>query len=102
MDFSVNAMRSAEIWNIWKYHNLIEYFWKIMKSTFKIKSMRLQGDGIYAGLLVKIFSYLLAVRLKSQREYLKLSLVQIMRKIRKENELRELLEEHFHPEVPIS
>lgn len=102
MDFSINAMRSAEIWNIWKYHNLIEYFWKIMKSTFKIKSMRLQGDGIYAGLLVKIFSYLLAVRLKSQREYLKLSLVQIMRKIRKENDLRELLEEHFHPEVPIS
>ncbi|MCI5136755.1 MAG: hypothetical protein D3920_17200, partial [Candidatus Electrothrix sp. AW2] len=43
---------------------------------------RLQGDGIYTGLLVKIFSYLLAVRLKSQREYSKLSIVQIMRKIK--------------------
>jgi hypothetical protein len=99
MDFSVNAMRGAEIWSIWKRHNLIEHFWKILKSTFKIKSMRLRGDGIYAGLLVKIFSYLLAVRLKSRGEYLKLSLVQIMRKIRREHDLRELLEEHFHPEV---
>ena len=101
MDFSVNAMRSAEIWHIWKYHNLIEYFWKMLKSVFKIKSMRLQGDGIYVGLLVKIFSYLLAVRLKSRREYSKLSLVQIMRKIRREKDLRELIEEHFHPGVPV-
>ena len=102
MDFSVNAMRGAEIWHIWKHHNLIEYFWKILKSTFKIKSMRLQGDGIYTGLLVKIFSYLLAVRLKSQREYSKLSIVQIMRKIRRENDLRALLEEHFHLGFPVS
>ena len=63
--------------------------------------MRLQNDGIYAGLLVKIFPYLLAVRLKSQREYSKLSLVQIMRKIRRENDLRELIEEHFYSGVPI-
>ena len=102
MDFSVNAMRGAEIWHIWKNHNLIEYFWKILKSTFKIKSMRLQGDGIYTGLLVKIFSYLLAVRLKFQREYSKLSIVQIMRKIRRENDLRALLEEHFHLGFPVS
>jgi hypothetical protein len=102
MDFSVNAMRGAEIWHIWKHHNLIEYFWKILKSTFKIKSMRLQGDGIYTGLLVKIFSYLLAVRLKSRREYSKLSIVQIMRKIRRENDLRALLEEHFHLGFPVS
>lgn len=100
MDFSVNAMRSAEIWHVWKYHNLIEHFWRTLKSVFKIKSMRLQGDGIYVGLLVKIFSYLLAVRLKSRREYSKLSLVQIMRKIRREKDLRELIEEHFHPGVP--
>ncbi|MCI5136602.1 MAG: hypothetical protein D3920_16395 [Candidatus Electrothrix sp. AW2] len=102
MDFSVNAMRGAEIWHIWKHHNLIEYFWNILKSTFKIKSMRLQGDGIYTGLLVKIFSYLLAVRLKSRREYSKLSIVQIMRKIRRENDLRALLEEHFHLGFPVS
>ncbi|MCI5136411.1 MAG: hypothetical protein D3920_17390, partial [Candidatus Electrothrix sp. AW2] len=62
----------------------------------------LQGDGIYTGLLVKIFSYLLAVRLKSQREYSKLSIVQIMRKIRRENDLRALLEEHFHLGFPVS
>jgi hypothetical protein len=102
IDFSIDAMRGAEIWHVWKHHNFIEYFWKILKSVFKIKSMRLRGDGIYAGLLVKIFSYLLAVRLKSQGEYSKLSLVQIMRKIRRENDLRVLMEEHFHPRILVS
>jgi hypothetical protein len=60
--------------------------------------MRLRGDGIYAGLLIKIFSYLLAVRLKLRREYSKLSIVQIMRKIRREHDLIKMMEEHFHPE----
>jgi hypothetical protein len=98
MDFSVNFMRGAEIRHIWKQHNLIEHFWKMLKSVFKIKSMRLRGDGIYAGLLIKIFSYLLAVRLKLRREYSKLSIVQIMRKIRREHDLIKMMEEHFHPE----
>ena len=98
MDFSVNFMRGAEIRHIWKQHNLIEYFWKLLKSVFKIKSMQLRGDGIYAGLLIKIFSYLLAVRLKLRREYSKLSIVQIMRKIRREHDLCRLMDEHFHPE----
>ena len=102
MDFSVNAMRGAEIWHVWKQHNLIEYFWKILKSVFKIKSMCLRGNGLYAGLLVKILSYLLAVRLKYQKEFSKLSIVQIMRKIRRENELKGLMNEHFHLSFSVS
>ena len=96
IDFSQNPMRGAEIWRIWKQHHLIEHFWKMLKSVFKIKSMRLQGDGLYAGLLIKIFSYLLAIRLKAHKAYSKMSIVQIMRKIRRENDLEKLMNEHFH------
>jgi hypothetical protein len=102
MDFSVNPMRGAEIWRVWKQHHLIEHFWKILKSVFQIKSMRLQGDGLYAGLLVKILSYLLAVRLKGQKRFSKLSIVQVMRTIRKENDLKELMNAHFHVMFSVS
>lgn len=96
MDFSETPMRGAEIWHIWKQHHLIECFWKIMKSVFQIRSMRLQGDGLYTGLLIKVMSYLLAIRLKAQKTLSKLTIVQIMRKIRREYGLKELMIEHFH------
>ena len=96
IDFSQNPMRGSEIWHIWKQHHMIECFWKILKSVFKIKSMQLQGEGLYVGLLIKIFSYLLAIRLRSQRSYSKLSIVQIMRKIRRDFDLKQLADEHFH------
>ncbi|MEW5768476.1 MAG: hypothetical protein AB1797_12835 [bacterium] len=96
MDFSKTLMRSAEIWHIWKQHYLIECFWKTLKSTFKIKSMQLQGDGLYAGLLIKVISYLVAMRLKAQRAFSKLTITQITRKIRREYDLETLMTEHFH------
>jgi hypothetical protein len=96
MDFSVSPMRGAEIWHIWKQHHLIEYFWKILKSVFKIKSMQLQGDGLYAALLIKVISYLLAMRLKSTKAFSKFSVMQIMRKIRREYDLGTFINEHFH------
>ena len=102
MDFSQCPMRGAEIWHIWKQHHLIEHFWKLLKSVFKIKSMRLRGDGLYAGLLVKIFSYLLTIRLKAHKSYSKLSIEQIMRKIRRDFDLIHLINEHFHLELSIS
>lgn len=102
MDFSENPMRGAEIWHIWKQHYLIEYFWKILKSVFHIKSMRLQGNGLYTGLLIKMMAYLLAVRLKTQKIFSKLTIVQIMRKIRREHDLKQLMMEHFHLPILIA
>jgi len=66
MNFSQMALRGAEIWHIWKQHHVIECFWKIMKSIFQIRSMQLQGDGLYTALLIKVLAYLLAVRLQAQ------------------------------------
>src|SRR5205823_10849185 len=33
--------------------------WKIMKSIFHMRSMQLQGDGLYTALLIKVFAYVL-------------------------------------------
>jgi len=96
MDFSVSPMRGAEIRHIRKQHHLIGYFRKILKSVFKIKSMQLQGDGLYAALLIKVISCLLAIRLKSTKTFSKFSVMQIMRKIRREYDLETFINEHFH------
>ena len=66
MNFSQESLRGAEIWHIWKQHHVVECFWKIMKSIFQLRSMHLQGDGLYTALLIKVFAYLLALRLQAQ------------------------------------
>jgi len=71
-----------------------------MKSIFHIRSMQLQGDGLYTALLIKVLSYLLALRLQAEGIFSKLTMTQIMRKLRREEELGDFLATHFH--VPFS
>src|SRR5712692_4805373 len=96
MNLSQRSLRGAEIWHIWKQHHVIECFWKIMKSIFQLRSMQLQGDGLYTALLIKVFAYLLALRLKAQGVFSKLTMTEIMRKLRREEDLRDFLMTHFH------
>jgi hypothetical protein len=96
MNFSQRSLRGAEIWHIWKQHHVIECFWKIMKSIFQLRSMQLQGDGLYTALLIKVFAYLLALRLQAQGVFSKLTITEIMRKLRREEDLRDFLMTHFH------
>ena len=96
MDLSQTPLRGAEIWHIWKQHALIEWFWKTLKSTLKIKDMRLQAQGLYTGLVIKILAYLLAIRLKRERAFSNSSITQMMRKIPRDTDLHTLLKEHFH------
>lgn len=98
MDFSIDPLRSSELWRIWKAHNLIEQFWKILKSILKLKAMRLRAQGIYTGLLIKVMAYLSLVSLQFQRGKRNLSLTQIIRQLRRESNLVDLLHEHFHLE----
>ena len=93
-------MRGAEMWHIWKQHHVIECFWKIMKSIFHIRSMQLQGDGLYTALLIKVLSYLLTLRLQADGGFPTLTITQIMRTLRREEELGDFLATHFH--VPFS
>src|SRR5215813_10212957 len=81
MNFSQRSLRGAEIWHIWQQHHVIECFWKIMKSIFQIRLMHLQGDGLYTALLIKVFAYLLALRLQAQRVFSKLTITEIMGRI---------------------
>ena len=102
MNFSQSSMRGAEIWHIWKQHHVIECFWKIMKSIFHMRSMQLQDDGLYTALLMKVFAYLLALRLQAQGVFSKLTITKIMRKLRREEDLREFLATHFHDPFSIT
>jgi hypothetical protein len=102
MNFSQSSMRGAEIWHIWKQHHVIECFWKIMKSIFHMRSMQLQGDGLYTALLIKVFAYVLALRLQAQGVFSKLTITQIMRKLRRETDLRDFLATHFHAPFSIT
>lgn len=102
MNFSQVSMRGAEIWHIWKQHHLIECFWKILKSIFHIRSMQLQGNGLYTALLIKVLAYMLALRLKAHRTFSKLTITQIMRKLSREYDLRDFLTEHFHDTFSIT
>jgi hypothetical protein len=89
-------MRGAEIWHMWKQHHLIECFWKILKSIFPIRAMQLQGHGPYTALLIKVFAYLLALRLQAHRSFSPLTITQIMRKLSWDHDLKDLLTTHFH------
>lgn len=96
MDFSPTPLRGAEIWHIWKQHVWIEWFWKILKTVFKMTSMRLRGIGLYTGLLIKVLAYLLVLRLKGHRQFSQFSFTQLMRCIQRDGTLEELMKEHFH------
>jgi hypothetical protein len=96
MNFSKISMRGAEIWHIWKQHHLIECFWKILKSIFHIRAMQLPGDGLYTALLIKVFAYVLAIRMQAHGAFSKLTITQIMRTLSREHDLRDLMMTHFH------
>ena len=98
MDFSLHSLRSSELWRMWTAHNLIEQFWKILKSILNIKAMRLRAQGLYTGLLVKVMAYLSLLSLQFQRRRNNFSLTQIIRQLRRESNLLDLLHEHFHLE----
>jgi hypothetical protein len=102
MNFSESSLRGAEMWHVWKQHHVIEQFWKIMKSILHIRSMQLQGDGLYTALLTKVLSYLLALRLQAEGVFSKLTITQIMRKLRREEELGAFLATHFHTPFSIT
>ncbi len=96
MNFSQASMRSAEIWHIWKQHHLIECFWKILKSIFRIRAMQLQGHGLYTALLIKVLAYVLAIRLQAHRPFSKLTITQMMRNLSRDHDLGTVLTAHFH------
>jgi len=64
--------------------------------------MHLPGDGLYTALLIKVLADLLALRLQAEGVFSKLTITEIMRKLRREADLREFLETHFHAPFSIT
>jgi len=50
----------------------------------------------YTALLIKVFAYLLALRLQAHRPFSQLTITQIMRNLRRDHNLKDLLTTHFH------
>ena len=46
--------------------------------------------------LIKVLAYLVALHVQASGVFPKLTITQIMRKVRREEDLREFLEAHFH------
>jgi hypothetical protein len=53
-------------------------------------------------LLIKVFAYFLALRLQAQGVFSQLTITQIMRTLRREEDLREFLTTHFHTPFSIT
>ena len=62
--------------------------------------LSVHGPGLYTGLLIKVLAYLLAIRLKAQRAFSKYSLTQLIRTVSRDQDLRDVLAEHFHGPCP--
>ena len=73
-----------------------------MKSIFHMRSMQLQDDGLYTALLIKVFAYLFALRLQAQGAFSNLTMTEIMRTLRREEDVRECLATHFHDPFSIT
>ncbi|WP_330203410.1 hypothetical protein [Cyanobacterium sp. Dongsha4] len=95
MDLSSISLRGVEIWRIWSAHNIIEQFWKMLKSVLKIAEMKLRKQGIYIGLLIKVIMYLILLSMQFMPSLGHLSLTQIMRKIESTTKLPDVIKEHF-------
>ena len=67
-----------------------------------MRSMQRQDDGLSTALLMKVFAYLFALRVQAQGGFSKLTMTKIMRKLRREEDVREFLATHFHDPFSIT
>ena len=89
-------IRGCEILSIWRQHHGIEEFWRSLKYLLKLAGMSLHGrSGTYAGVAVKLLSYLLGLSLSGQ---LKMTFHQLKVTIRRQVEPEIFFLEHFHLE----
>ena len=102
MHFSQRSRRGAAIWHIWQQHHVMEGFWKSMQSIFQLRSMHLQGDGLYAAWRITVFAYLLALRWQAQGVFSTWTITEIMRTLRREEDVRDFLVTHFHAPFSIT
>jgi len=77
MNFSQEALRGEESGTSGATH-VIECSGKIMESIFHMRSMQLQGDGLYTALLISV-RLCIGATFASPRRFFHLTITQIMR-----------------------
>lgn len=93
---SFSLLRACEILRIWRQHHGIERFWRCLKHLLGLSKMSLHGRcGAYAGIGVKLLSYLMGLSLSNE---LKTTFHQLKVLIRREIAPSEFFSEHFHLE----
>ena len=91
---SFSPLRACEILSIWRQHHGIEEFWRHLKHLLKLSQMGLHGrSGAYAGVAIKILSYLLGLSLSIE---LRMTFHQVKVAIRGQVEPEIFFFEHFH------
>lgn len=91
---SFSSLRACEILSIWRQHHGIEEFWRYLKHLLKLAEMSLHGrSGTYAGVAVKLLSYLLGLSLSIE---LRMTFHQVKVEIRKQVDTEIFFFEHFH------
>jgi len=81
---------------MWKQPQVVACFWKSMKAIVQLHSMPRQGDGLYTAVLIQGVASLLALRLQAQGVFSPLTMTEIMRTLRREEEVRDCLMTHLH------
>ena len=90
-------LRSCEILRIWSQHHSIEQFWRYLKTDLKLSKMSLRGrEGAYAGLGVKVISYLL---MQEVSQSVRKTFHQIQLELSGQRHILSALRKHFHEQI---
>jgi hypothetical protein len=100
-------LRSCEALHAFSFHHRIEEFWKTLKGTFELGSMKLQErHGAHACVGIKIIGYIFVNMMKQNlrklRAFRKVTINQLVELCPKFVDISSIFKEHFHEIIPIN
>lgn len=100
-------LRSCEALHAFSFHHRIEEFWKTLKGTFELGSMKLQErHGAHACVGIKIIGYIFVNMMKQNlrklRAFRKVTINQLVELCPKFVDISSIFKEHFHDIIPLN
>lgn len=98
-------LRSCEALHDYSFHHRIEEFWKLLKGTLHLDSMKLQErHGAHACVCLKIIGYLILNMMKQNlrklRTFRKVTINQLVELCPAFIDIKSIFKEHFHGIIP--
>lgn len=98
-------LRSCEALHAFSFHHRIEEFWKLLKGTLNLDSMKLQErHGAHACVGIKIIGYLFVNMIKQNlrklKAFTKVTINQLIELCPKFIDIDSIFKEHFHNIIP--